>query len=85
MDLSLKIQIKDVFLVENVPVGEPDFSLPAADGTAYFTFTDERTVRTRPKDGEGIRRVYTKKESRTGMRYGIRIYVGDYAVIQSGD
>ena len=78
IDLSVKIQSKDVYLVCDESTGNPDFALPSRDGTAYFTFTDEETARTRLQNDETIRRVYTKNKSCTGFRYSTKIYVGDY-------
>lgn len=79
IDLSVKIQSKGVYLVSEEDTETPDFALPALDGTAYFTFTDESAARSRLKAGEAVRRIYTKNKSCTGFRYSTRIYVGDYA------
>ena len=78
IELSAKVQRKDVYLVCNTASGHPDFALPSLDGTAYFTFTDEKEARIRLQQGEAVRRVYTKNKSCTGFRYSTKIYVGDY-------
>lgn len=79
IDLSAKIQSKDVYLVCDKSTEPWDFALPSRDGTAYFTFTDENAARAMLQNGEAVRRVYTKNKSCTGFRYSTKIYVGDYS------
>ena len=79
VDLSAFIQRQDVYLVTTADPGDANFSLPALEGEAFFTFTDEKTARTRLKTGVPVLRVYTKNKSCTGFQYSTRIYVGDYA------
>lgn len=79
VDLSAKIQSKDVYLVCDEEIGHSDFGLPSWGGTAYFTFTDENAARAMLQNNEAVRRVYTKNKSCTGFRYSTKIYVGDYA------
>lgn len=62
-----------------------DFTLPGWSGDAHFSLTDEKTARTRLKNGEAVLRVYSKNEAFTGLAYGTRLYVGDYAASSSMD
>lgn len=78
IELSAAIQGKDVYLVCDEEPKDSDFTLPSRDGTASFTFTDEKSARTRLQNGEAVRRVYTQNKSCTGFRYSTKIYVGDY-------
>lgn len=79
VDLSAKIQSKDVYLVSSCDDGAADFKLPALSGSAFFTFTDEDSARACLQTGGTVHRVYTKNKSCTEFRYSTRIYVGDYA------
>lgn len=79
IQLSTAIQGKDVYLVCDSKPEQWDFSLPSLDGQAYFVFTDEKLARAQLKNGEAVRRVYTKNKSCTGFRYSTKIYVGDYS------
>ena len=63
--------------------GSSDFSLPAWEGEAYFSLTDEKTARARLKNGEAVLRVYSKNQAFTGLAYATRLYVGDYAASSS--
>lgn len=60
-----------------------DFSLPARQGEVHFSLTDEKTARTRLKNGEAVVRIYSKNQVYTGLSYATRLYVGDYAASSS--
>lgn len=78
-DLSPKIQSNDIYFVSPDGSHPYDFILPAYDGNAYISLTDEKTARSRLGNGEAVSRIYSKNKSCTGLRYSSRIYVGDYA------
>jgi len=81
VELSNKIQHQDLYLVSSESIGQPDFSLPAADGTkVYFTFTDEKTARTRMNSGEAVIRVYAKNRNFACLHCCTRLRTGDYAL-----
>ena len=79
VDLSEKIQTRDVYFVSRDGKTAHDFALPAAEGMVYFSLIDEKTARARLDGGEAVVRVYSKNKVYTGLRYSTRIYVGDYA------
>ena len=78
VDLSEKIQTRDVYFVSRDDKTAHDFALPAAEGMVYFSLIDEKTARARLDGGEAVVRVYSKNKVYTGLRYSTRIYVGDY-------
>ncbi len=83
VELSEKVQRCGVYYVSADPGAAYDFALPAADGTAYVAFMDEKTARGRMNGGGAVTRIYSKNMAYTGLRYSTRIYVGDYAYSNS--
>ena len=77
-ELSGKIQQKDVYVVSSRNEWGAELCLPALEGEAYISFTDEQEARRRLKESGSIIRVYTKNKSCTGFRYSTKINVGDY-------
>ena len=82
LELSEQLQSRDVFFVSSES-REHAFSLPAWDGTAYISLTNEKTARKRLEDGEAVRRIYSKNRAFTGLRYATRLYFCDYAYSNS--
>lgn len=79
IDLSIKIQKQNVFVVSRVASEADDFALPALDGSSvHLTLSNESTARRRLAEGEGIVRIYTKNAPFTGLTYSTNLYVGDY-------
>lgn len=76
--LSDKIQKSDVYVVSTSSSFTPDLTLPTLDGQAGFLLTDLERARKLLDSDSGIRRIYTKNKSYTGLRYSTRLYVGDY-------
>lgn len=83
IELSEKIQKKSIFYVSHSAENGYDFVLPAADGSAYFSLTDEKDARARLNTDKAVIRVYSKNVSYTGLRYSTRINVGDYVISNS--
>lgn len=79
VNLSEKIQTKDIYFVSREETQAHDFALPAAEGLVYFSLIDEKTARARLEGGEAVARIYSKNKVYTGLRYSTRLYVGDYA------
>ena len=55
-----------------------DLPLPTLEGEVYLTLTDEKTARKRIATDAAVRRVYTKNQAFTGMKYSTRLDVCDY-------
>ena len=79
VELSEKIQTRDIYFVSRDDKAEHDFALPSAGGMVYYSLTDEKNARARLKSGEDVVRIYSKNKACTGLRYSTRLYVGDYA------
>lgn len=80
--LSPKILRSPIYFVSRESGGS-DFSLPAWEGEAYFSLTDEKTARTRLNAGEAVVRMYSKNQVYPGLASAARLYVGDYAASSS--
>lgn len=80
--LSPKILHSPIYFASKESKGS-DFSLPAWEGEAHYSLTDEKTARARLKNGEAVIRVYSKNQAFTGLAYATRLYVGDYAASSS--
>lgn len=80
--LSQKILRSPIYFVSREKALS-DFSLPAREGSVHFSLTDEKTARTRLKNGEAVVRIYSKNQVYTGLSYATRLYVGDYAASSS--
>ena len=84
VDLSIKIQKKNVLVVSRQASDADDCALPARDGSSeYLSLTDPVSARKRLISGEPIVRVYTKNAPFTGLTYSTNLYVGDYAASNS--
>lgn len=79
-DISVRIQ--DASRVAYYVTGDGssswDLPLPTLEGEAYLTLTDENTARKRIATDAAVRRVYTKNQAFTGMKYSTRLDVCDY-------
>ena len=80
--LSQKILNKSIYFASESDKGE-DFALPGWRRDAHFSLTDEKTARTRLKNGEAVVRIYSKNQAYTGLTYAAKLYVGDYAASSS--
>lgn len=76
--MSRKILDCPVYLVSQDRTSA-DFALPGWQGNCYFSLTNEKTACARLKNGEAVRRIYTKNLAFAGLPNGVRLYVGDYA------
>ena len=84
VDLSYKIQKKNVLVLSRQASDADDCTLLALDGGSEFlTLTDPVSARKRLTFGEPIIRVYTKNTPFTGLTYSTNLYVGDYAASNS--
>lgn len=55
-----------------------DLPLPTLEGEAYVSVIDEASARQRLKNDDAVRRVYTKNQTFTGMKYSARLDICDY-------
>lgn len=78
VSLSPKILEQNVYFVSREKK-EWDFAIPAWEGEAYFSLTNEKTARNRLQSGEAVLRIYQKNQTVSSLPGSIRLYVGDYA------
>lgn len=76
--MSKKILDCSVYLVSRNRT-DSDFVLPGWEGDAHFSLINEKTAFTRLKNGEAVKRIYTKNQAFPELPNAVRLYVGDYA------
>ena len=76
--MSRKVLDCPVYLVSQ-DQKHADFVLPGWDGDSYCSLTNEKTASTRMKNGEAVKRIYTKNLAFPELPNAVRLYVGDYA------
>lgn len=76
--MSRKVLDCPVYLISQERTNA-DFVLPGWEGESYFSLTNEKTAFTRMKNGEAVKRIYTKNRAFQELPNAVRLYVGDYA------
>lgn len=79
-ELSIRIQDeKRIAYYVTADASAPwDIPLPSRNGQVYLSLLDEAAARSRLKTDGAVRRVYTKNQAFTGLRYSTRLDVCDY-------
>lgn len=76
--MSRKVLDCPVYLVSQNQSGA-DFLLPGWKENACFSLTNEKTACARLKNGEAVKRIYTKNSAFSELPNAVRLHVGDYA------
>ena len=78
-DISNDIQNNDnfVYVISEQAAQSNAIELPTVNGSVYLTIANREHARTLLKK-QSIRRVYTKNERDTGLKYSTQLFMGDY-------